>query len=205
MRFGGGNPLEWGSVFFWWTKPRMVTLFCSQKDRFRADCFMLFQVVPQVVTPLQTLKQQTMFCSQDKWLVIKKKGRGAARVRPRPKQYAKPIGWLWIPVLGLWSSPIYWLVESLKFHHQPTIIYQSYQSYSLIWSPYFMVKKTLFFVTIIINQLLSQGTAFWRPAVCATSLNLPKLEQAPRDEQSVDTLDTSERCHQIKCVNFICL
>ena len=87
----------------------MVTLFCSQKDRFRADCFMLFQVGPQVVTPLQTLKQQTMFCSQDKWLVVKKKkkDRGAAWVRPRPKQYAKPIGWFIVNSLLDYDHPQY--------------------------------------------------------------------------------------------------
>ena len=107
--------------------------------------------------------------------------------------------------IGLWSSPIYWLVESLKFHHQPTIIYQSYQSYSLIWSPYFMVKKNIFFVTIIINQLgyfqhCSAKELHSGDQPFAQHLSTSKNLDAPRDE-----LDTSERCHQIKCVNFICL
>ena len=132
----------------------MVTLFCSQKDRFRADCFMLFQVVPRVVTPLQTLKQQTMFCSQDKWLVVKKRPRGCEG--KTPAQTVCKTNWLvvnsrfWIMIiLNILASRIPKISSSTN-HHLSVI--------SVIFtflSPYLMVKKKQknYYVTTIINQL----------------------------------------------------
>jgi hypothetical protein len=68
-----------------------------------------------------------------------------------------------------------------------------------------MVKKNIFFVTIIINQLgyfqhCSAKELHSGDQPFAQHLSTSKNLDAPRDE-----LDTSERCHQIKCVNFICL